>query len=94
MRSTMLTAGRANGFNTSSTFDSTKLHESSQAAAAAAVVSIDTDTDTIRPMSAHAHTQQCCKIKWSYDPRGYERNFSNCVEKFSRFSSTQLLKLR
>ena len=79
MRSTMLTAGRANGFNTTSTFDSTKLHERpgihSQAAAAAAVVSIDTDTDTIRPMSAHAHTQQCCKIKWSYDPRGYETQF-------------------
>ena len=27
------------------------------------------------------HALNCgYEIKWSYDPRSYERNFSNCVE--------------
>ena len=35
-------------------------------------------------------------VKGSYDPRNYERNFSNCVEKPEKFRSdfsTQLQKL-
>ena len=28
------------------------------------------------------------EIKWSYDPRSYERNFRNCVEKAEKFRTS------
>ena len=35
------------------------------------------------------HISNCgCEIKWSYDPRSYECNFSNCVEKLEKFKTS------
>ena len=35
------------------------------------------------------HTLKCrYEIKWSYAPRSYERNFSNCVEKTGKFRTS------
>ena len=36
------------------------------------------------------HTLKCrYEIKWSYAPRSYERNFSNCVEKTGKFRTSK-----
>ena len=67
----------ANGFDKSSTFDSTKLHQwpGVQSQAAAAVVTKDTDMDTsLRDLLV----QQCCKSR------------ANGFTKSSTFDSTKL----
>ena len=44
----------------------------------------------LAPSLLHKTIVLCSEIiiqswKWSYDPRSYERNFSNCVEKHEKF---------
>ena len=35
------------------------------------------------------HILNCgCEIKWGYDPRSYELNFSNCREKPEKFQTS------
>ena len=41
-----------------------------------------------RAAQKHDSNDNFNEIKWSYDPRSYERNFSNCVEKPKKFRTS------